>query len=153
MKRWMFSGMVAALIAVTGLAFAEAQGPWQPGQRPGGGPGMGGRGHGGPGGIARLADLSDEQRKQVQAIIDEERQSTEGRAAVVGLHRQLEAELLADVPDEQKIDTLRQQLVQAQSDALNRQIAVQRKIAQVLTPEQRAKLIENFEERRFGRRW
>lgn len=152
MKRWMFSGMVAALIAVTGLAFAEAQGPWQPGQRPGGSPGMGGRGHGGPGGIARLADLSDEQRKQVQAIIDEERQSTEGRAAVVGLHRQLEAELLADVPDEQKIDTLRQQLVQAQSDALNRQIAVQRKIAQVLTPEQRANVRERLAQGSRARR-
>ena len=152
MKRWMFSGMVAALIAVTGLACAEAQGPGHPGQRPGGGPGLGGRGHGGPGGLARLADLSDEQRKQVQAIIDEERQSTEGRAAVVGLHRQLEAELLADVPDEQKIDTLRQQLVQAQSDALNRQIAVQRKIAQVLTPEQRANVRERLAQGSRARR-
>ena len=151
MKRWMFSGIIAAVIAVTGFAFAEAQGPWQRGQRPGGGPGIG-RGSGGPGGIARLAELTDEQRKQVQAIVEEERPSTEGRAALMGLHRQLETELLADVPDDQKIETLRQQLVQAQSDALTRQIALQRKIVEVLTPEQRAKVRERLAEGPRARR-
>ena len=62
------------------------------------------------------------------------------------LHRQLEAELLADSPDDQKIETLREQLVQAQGDEVARQIALQRKIAGVLTAEQRAKARERLAE-------
>jgi Spy/CpxP family protein refolding chaperone len=67
------------------------------------------------------------------------------------LRRQLDAEILSDSPDEQQIDTLRQQLVQAHGEELSRQIALQRKIAQVLTPEQRATARERIEQPR-GRR-
>lgn len=151
MKRMLFNGLVAAVIGVAGFAFADAQGRGQRGPRPGDGPGFGGRG---PGGLARFADLTDEQRKQVQAILEEDRASRQGPPAAVTLHRQLEAEILADAPDEQKIDGLRQQLVQAQGEALARQVILQRRIAQVLTPEQRAKARERLTEgpRRRGER-
>ena len=137
MKRTFIGGVTAALIAIAGLTFAgqQAQEP-----RQGGGPGFGrgGPGRGGPGGFARLADLTDEQRQQVRAILEEDRESRQGPPPAATLHRQLEAALLADAPDDQAIEALRQQIVQAQGEALSRQIALQRKIAQVLTPEQRA---------------
>ena len=145
MKRMVFSGVVAVLIALAGFAFADAQGRGQRG--PGGGPGGPGFGRG-PGGLARFADLTDDQRKQVEAIREEDRASRQGPPAAVALYRQLEAEILADAPDEQKIDALRQQLAQAQAEALTQQIALQRKIAQVLTAEQRAKARERLAEGR-----
>jgi len=145
MKRTLFSGFVAGLIAVSAFALADAQGG--AGQRgPGGGPGGPGFGRGGPGGLARFADLTDDQRTQVQAILEEDRASRQGPPAAMALQRQLDAEILADVPDEQKIDTLRQQLVQAQTEAVARHIGLQRKIAQVLTAEQRAKARERLAE-------
>jgi Spy/CpxP family protein refolding chaperone len=148
MKRMVFNALLAALIGVSGFMLADAQDRGARGPRPGGGPGFAGRG---PGGLARFADLTEEQRKQVQAILDEDRASREGPPAVVTLHRELEAAILAEAPDEQKIETLRQQLVQAQSDEVARQIALQRKIAQVLTAEQRSKARERLEQAPRGR--
>lgn len=141
MKRVLFSTIVAVVVGVAGFSFASAQPDGQRG--PGFGPG--GRGRGGPGGfghLARIADLTDEQRAQVRSILDEERGTRQGPPPAAALRQQLEAEILADAPDDQKIDALRQQLVQAQGEALAKQIAVQRRIAQVLTPEQRAKARE-----------
>ena len=139
-KNALFSGLVAAVIGAAAFSMADAQGRGQRGPGPGG-PGFGGRG---PGGFERFADLTDEQRKQVEAIVQEERSSREGPPAAATLHRQLEAEILADAPDDQKIDTLRLQLIQAQGEELGRRINVQRKIAQILTPEQRAKARERL---------
>jgi Spy/CpxP family protein refolding chaperone len=140
----LFNRLVASLIGVTAFTFTGLQGQ---GRGPGG-PRPGGPGFGGPplGGFARLADLTDDQRQQVQAILEEERASHDGPPAAVRLHRELEAEILADVPDEQKIESLRQQLAQAQADAIARQVAVQRKIVQILTPEQRTKARERLAE-------
>ena len=134
MQKTVFNGLVAALIAVAAFSIANAQGGGPRGRGPGG-PGIGG-----PwlGGLARFVDLTDEQRKQIESIVDEDRASRQGPPAVVTLHRQLEAELLADSPDDQKVETLRQQLVQAQGDEVAHQITLQRKIAGVLTAEQRA---------------
>ena len=142
MKKTVFSGVVAVLVAVAAFSIASAQGGGPRGRGPGG------PGFGGPrlGALARFADLTDEQRKQIQSIVEEDRASREGPPAVVILHRQLEAELLADSPDDQKIETLRAQLVQAQGDEVARQIALQRKIAGVLTAEQRAKARERLAE-------
>jgi Spy/CpxP family protein refolding chaperone len=151
MKGALFNGIVAVLIAAAGFSMANAQGRGQRGPGPGGGPGGPGFGGRGPGGFERLADLTDEQRKQVQAILQEDRASREGPPAAVILHRQLEAEILADAPDNQKIDTLRQQLIQAQGEELAHRIQLQRKIAQVLTSEQRAKARERLAEGPRGR--
>ncbi|HZB25729.1 MAG TPA: periplasmic heavy metal sensor [Vicinamibacterales bacterium] len=143
MKRMLFSGLAAVLIAVAGFSYAvaqEADGP-QPRR---GGFGVGGWRGGGPGGIARFADLTEEQRAQVRAILQEERTSRQGAPGSVTTHRELQAEILADVPDEQKIDTLRRQLAEEHAASLQRGIALQRKIAQVLTPEQRTKARERL---------
>jgi Spy/CpxP family protein refolding chaperone len=151
MKRIVLSTFMVVVIGMAGFALADAQGP---GERRGGaaGPGFHGRGFGGPGGFARLADLTDEQRAQVRAIVEEHRGSPQGPPAAVALRQQLAAEILADVPDEQKIDTLRQQLLDAQGAALTTQIAVERKIAAVLTPEQRATARERLAQSPRGRR-
>ena len=141
MKKALFNASVAMLIAVAVFSIASAQGG-QRGRGPGG-PGFGGRGLEG---FARLADLTDDQRTQIEAIVQEDRASRNGPPAVVTIHRQLEAELLADSPDDQKIETLRQQLIQAQGDEVSHQIALQRKIAGVLTAEQRAKARERLEQ-------
>ena len=145
MKRTMWSVIVAVVLAVAAFSFADAQGRGQRGPRPDGGPGFG---RGGPGGFARFADLTDEQKKQVQAILEEERSSRQGPSAAMTIRRQLDAEILSDSPDEQKIDTLRQQLVQAHGEELSRQIAVQRKVAQILTAEQRATARERLDKPR-----
>jgi Spy/CpxP family protein refolding chaperone len=145
MKRTMWSVIVAVVLAVAAFGLADAQGRGQRGPRPDGGPGFG---RGGPGGFARFADLTDEQKKQVQAILEEERSSREGPPASMTIRRQLDAEILSDSPDEQKIDTLRLQLVQAHGEELSRQIAVQRRIAQVLTVEQRATARERLDKPR-----
>jgi Spy/CpxP family protein refolding chaperone len=147
MKRTLWSVIVAVVLAVAAFGFADAQGRQRSG-RPDFGPAFG---RGGPGGFARLADLTDDQKKQVHAILEEDRASRQGPPASVNVRRELEAEILADAPDEQKIDTLRQQLVQAHADELTRHIAVQRKIAQILTPEQRATGRERLQQPRARR--
>ncbi len=143
MKRMLFSGLAAAVIAVAGFSYAVAQegDATQPRR---GGFGTGGWRGGSPAGIARLAELTEEQRTQVRAILQEERASRQGAPASVTTHRELQAEILADVPDEQKIDTLRRQLAEEHAASLQRRIALERKIAQVLTPEQRAKARERL---------
>ena len=54
------------------------------------------------------------------------------------LRRALDLELLADAPNALKIEELKQQIAASAIESLNRQIAVQQRINQVLTPEQRA---------------
>jgi protein CpxP len=149
MKKLAFSTVVAAIVGVAAFSLADAQD--QRSGRPGGpgfGPGFGGRG---PMSIARLVDLTDAQRAQIRTILQQSREAREGAPAGVALHRQLEAELLADAPDDQKIDSLRQQLVQAHAEGLSRQIELQKQIAQVLTPEQRAKAREELAKAPEGR--
>ena len=148
MKRTLWSVIVALVLAAAAFSFADAQGRGPRGQRPDVGPAFG---RGGPGALARMADLTDEQKKQVQTILEEDRASRQGPPASMTLRRDLEAEILSDSPDEQKIETLRQQLVQAQGEELSRHIAVQRKIAQVLTTEQRATARERLSQPRPGR--
>ena len=147
MKKILFRGLIAALVAVAAFSIASAQGGGPRGRGPGG------PGFGGPwlGGLARSADLTDEQRQQIKAIVDEDRTSRQGPPASMTVRRQLEAELLADTPDDQKIDALRQQLVQAQGEEIAQHIALQRKIAAVLTAEQRAKARERLAQAPQGR--
>ena len=142
MKSMIKSAVVGAVAAafVASVAVAQSQGPGPQG-RGGRGPGMGG-----PGGPARglLQGLSEEQRRQVKAIMDEGRDAQHGPAADVKLRRDLEAELLADTPNDQKIEDLKQQILLAQAEALSRHISVQKRVAQVLIAEQRAKARERL---------
>ena len=152
MKSVLLSGIVAGMMGVVGFAVSDGQERGQRGPGRPGGPGFGGPGRGG---FARLADLTDDQKKQVQAILEEDRASRQGPPASAALHRQLESEILADAPDDQKIDALRQQLIQAEGEELARRIALQRKIAGILTADQRAKARERLAEgpRERGQRW
>lgn len=147
MKSMMTSAIVGAVAAafVASVAVAQGQGPGPQG-RGGRGPGMGGPG--GPGGRGMMPGvmqgLTEEQRQQVKAIMDEQRAGQQGPPADAKLRRDLEAELLADAPNDQKIEDLKQQILVAQADGLARHIAVQKRIAQVLTAEQRAKARERL---------
>ena len=112
--------------------------------------GFGGRGRGGLlGGV--MADLTDQQREQVKAILEAERQAGV-HGEVMKLRQALELELLADAPNAQKIEELKQQILSAQSASQARHISVQQKINQVLTAEQRAKARERIAQRAEGRR-
>jgi protein CpxP len=104
--------------------------------------------------MLRGVDLTDEQKASIKAIHEAERQDRTGPPADMALRRELEAEVFAEAPDAQKIATLQQQLVQAQTERLAHEIAVQQKVAAVLTAEQRSKIRERLSqpppERRGG---
>jgi len=147
MKSMIKTAVVGAVAAafVASVAVAQGQGPGMQGRGRGqGGPG----GFGGPGGRgpmpAVMQGLTEEQRNQVKAIMDEQREGQDGPPADAKLRRDLEAELLAEVPNDQRIEDLKQQILVAQAEGLSRHIAVQKRIAQVLTAEQRAKARERL---------
>lgn len=149
MKTMLKTGIVGAIAAVFVASVAVADGQ-QPQRR---GPGMGGPG--GPGGRGFgpgiLRGLTEDQRAQVKAIHEEVRGDQQGRRGDMELRRQLEAELLADVPNDGKIEELKSQLLSAQAEGLTKHIEVQKRIAQVLTPEQRAKAREQLAQAPEGR--
>ena len=108
---------------------------------PGGPGGMGGRM--GPVAIP-FEDLTEEQRQQIKAIMDEQREGEQGPPADMKLRQALEMELLADAPNDQKIQELKAQVDAASAEQLAKHIAIQRKVNQILTAEQRAKARENI---------
>jgi len=116
----------------------------QQGRRGGpGGPGGPGGGRMGPVAIP-FEDLSEEQRQQIKAIMDEQREGEPGPPADMKARQALEMELLADAPNDQKIQELKAQVDAASAEQLAKHIAIQRKVNQILTPEQRAKARENI---------
>lgn len=150
-KTAVVGAVAAAFVASVAVAGSHRTGDQQPpqgqgmGQRrggPGGPGGPGGRGFGG----AIYADLTEQQREQIKAIHDAARESQSGPPADAKLRQQLELELLADAPNDQTIETLKQQIAAAQLEGLTRHIAVQKQISQILTAEQRAKARERIAE-------
>lgn len=146
MRNVIKTGIVAAVTAVfvASVAVAGGQGPGQgQGRR---GPGFGGPG--GPGGRgmipAVMQELTEEQRGQVRAILQEQREGQEAPRADAKLRHELQLELLADVPNDLRIEELKGQIAAAQAQGLDRHIAIQKRIAQVLTAEQRAKARERL---------
>jgi len=138
MKRFAYSALVAAVVGLGAFALADAQD--QAGQQPRW------RGPGGRMGppFVPFDDLTDVQREQIRTILEEDRQSRQDIPAGMSLRRQLHAELLADAPDEERIASLQQQIGQAAAESLAREVALQKRIAQVLTAEQRAKARERL---------
>jgi Spy/CpxP family protein refolding chaperone len=147
----------ALSLAAFSLADAQAQGQGQPRQGQaadvsgqGVRRGPGGRGGGFLFGL-RGVDLTEEQRARIRAIHEAERQggSSTGRrgGADAGLRATLQAELLADVPDAHRIAELQQQLAEAHAAHLAREVAIQQKVAQVLTADQRAELRDRLARR------
>lgn len=157
MKRLTLSIVMTGVLALAAYSFAGAHG--DRGLRgfgspslfqDGAGPGGPDRGRGPRGGgmfSLRGIELTDDQKAQIKALHDAERADRQGPPAVASLHRELQAELFADNPDAQKVGALQQQLAQAQAAQLSRQIALEQKLAQILTAEQRAQVRERFASR------
>jgi periplasmic protein CpxP/Spy len=139
MKRTLWSTVAALAIAAAVAIPAVAQ-PQRSGQR-GGGPGFGGRG--GPFPVLRGLTLNDAQREQIRSITQQQRTDDNSpQRKVADLNKQLHLAILADAPDLQKIDELKTSIAAATAEALTAQVDVQTRIAQVLTPEQRAQARE-----------
>ncbi|CAN5653856.1 hypothetical protein BH18ACI5_BH18ACI5_23410 [soil metagenome] len=143
-----------ASVAVAGTTFNDdrKQGPGtvQGRQAGPGGPGRPGGPGGGRMGLAGVAieDLTEDQRQQIKAIMDEQRPAEgEDGPADMKLRQALETELLADAPNDQKIQELKGQIDVASAERLARHISVQKRVNQILTPEQRAKARERIEKR------
>ena len=136
MKRAIWSSIVIIVFAAAATIPAIAQPPQ----------GRGGPGRGGPGGpmpMLRGLDLTEAQREQVRALAAERRNQGENPGRKVAeLERQLRLAVFADTPDLQKIDELKTAIAAATSEALAARIDLESRIAQVLTPEQRAKARE-----------
>jgi Spy/CpxP family protein refolding chaperone len=144
--RTLWTTLAAVLIGALALVTvaAQAQEPRQPApDRQAHGRVFGpGRGMGLGPGLARL-NLTEQQREQIHAIRQEARSSSEAPETNVGaLQRELRAAIFADTPDHAKIDQLKASIAEAQASALDARIAVDLKIAAVLTPEQRAQARE-----------
>lgn len=154
MKRLTLSVVGAAVLGLAAYTLAGAQAAGQTErQGPGRGFGIAGRGPGGPGGpvfgrgpmmLLRDVELSDQQKEEIRTILKAEADGRQGPPAEAALQRQLQAELYADNPDLQKLDSIQQQLTQAEAARLAKRVEIEQKIAAVLTPEQRAQVREKL---------
>jgi protein CpxP len=136
MKRTIWSAMAALVLAAAVAIPAIAQAP-QGGRGPGRGPGFDGALP-----ILRGLNLSDAQREQIRALTEAQRTAENPRRNLMDLERQLQAALLADSPDQPRIDDLKNSIAAASAADLTARIELQSRIAQVLTPEQRAQARE-----------
>ena len=120
---------------------AQGQGPgggFQPGQR------MGGPGRGGPGGpivpgLNRL-DLSQAQRDQLHAIMEQERQGENPGEKLRQAEQALHAAVFGETPDPQAIESAKAALNAAHAAELDHRVELMQKIGQVLTQAQREEL-------------
>jgi periplasmic protein CpxP/Spy len=121
-----------------------------------GGPGgPDGRGRGGdqrPGGIPFLQGikLTEEQREQVRAIMEEGRTDTPPDARLRELQGQLLLAILADAPDAAAIDAIKAQVSAEEAAMLAHRVSVETRIAQILTAEQRAQARAEIGKHRIG---
>jgi Spy/CpxP family protein refolding chaperone len=149
MRNVIKTGIVAAVTAVfvASVAVAGGQGPGQ-GQGQRRGPGFGGPGGvGGRGMIPGIMqELTEEQRGQVRAILQEQRGGQQGPPADAKLRHALQLELLAEVPNDLKIEELKAQIAAALAQVLDRNLADQKQIALLLTAAQRAMARERLGE-------
>ncbi len=132
-----YKAMVAAVAAVallaTGISFAQAPGG---GMRPGGPPEQGMRGPRG-GGLEKL-NLTDEQRQQLQQLMQAEREANKEIAGTMPeLQRQLQEAIFLGKGD---VSVIAQQINELQAKMLAARIAHQQKVSAILTPEQRQEM-------------
>lgn len=136
MKRTIWSSVVVLVLAAAAAIPVLAQPP-----QGRGGPGRGMAGVPMP--ILRGLDLTDAQREQIRALTAERRSQGENPGRTVAdLDRQLRLAVFADTPDLQKIDELKSAIAAATAEQLTARIDLESRIAQVLTPEQRARARE-----------
>ena len=129
------AAIAAAALLATGIGFAQAPGGAAP--RPGGGPPeqrmRGPRG----GGLEKL-NLSDEQRQQLQQLMQAEREANREIAGrMPELQSQLQEAIFLGKGD---LNAIAEQINAAQAKMLQARIAHQQKVAGILTPEQREQM-------------
>lgn len=150
MKRTLW--MTIVVVALAGVVAIPMTAQQRQGRGFGPGMGMGpgeGRGPGGPGrmgggpmALLRGIQLTDAQREQIRAIMDEHREDApDGK--VRDLNEQLQLAILADTPDTAKIDELKTAIAAGAAEALARRVDVESKVVQILTPAQRAQARKN----------
>ncbi len=103
--------------------------------------GKGSRGdHGGPWSFRALS-LSQDQKDQVRALWrDGWDKMAPQRDQLEQLRRELHTEALAESPDDSKIQDLKQRAAALQSELLGAHVDLERRMATLLTPEQRQTL-------------
>src|SRR5258708_309457 len=138
----------AALALSLGALPLLAQGP---GRQDTGGPGRGGPGglsgpgmRGGPAGMLRMIhvlNLTDPQREQLRALIEDNRPPEDPGAGIRDAEQKLHAAVLADTPDLQAIESLKAALTRAHAAMLEHRVEMMQKVAQILTPAQKQELL------------
>jgi protein CpxP len=88
--------------------------------------------------MLRGLDLTDAQKDQIKTLMEQRRTGEGSRRNLMDLERQLQTAILADAPDQQKIDELKGSIASASAQELAARIELESRIAQILTPEQRA---------------
>jgi len=140
-RRTTLAALVIALSlgALPLLAHGSGSGS-QPGQQRMGGPGRGGPGGPLPG-LGRL-DLSDAQREQLRAIMEQERQGDHPGQKVREAEQTLHAAVFSDAPNPQAIESAKAALNAAQAAELDHRIELMQRVGQILTPAQRQQLAQ-----------
>jgi Spy/CpxP family protein refolding chaperone len=92
--------------------------------------------------MVRHLDLTDAQREQLRALVEEGRPGGEPGAPMRAAEQKLHAALLADTPDPQAIESLKAALNSAHAAELEQRVAMMQKVAQILTPAQRQQLLQ-----------
>ena len=141
MKRMIWSSIAAIVLAAAVAIPVIAQPPQGGGGR---GPGRGGVGApGAPLPLLRELNLTDAQREQIRTMTEQRRATgADPRRKIVDLDRQLQAAIFADTPDPQKIGELKNAVAAASAEELAARVELQSRIAEILTPEQRAQARE-----------
>jgi periplasmic protein CpxP/Spy len=135
MKRTLWSSIAVVVVAAAAIPVLA--------QAPQGRGGSGRGGFGGPMLFMRGLNLTDAQREQIRALTDERRNQAENPGRKVAeLDHQLRLAVLADTPDLQKVEELKTAIAAAAAEQLSARIELESRIAQVLTPEQRAQARE-----------
>lgn len=128
--------LVVSMCLILGVASAAIA---QSGRQGHGGPGFGGPG--GPGGMLAMLhqlNLTDAQKQQIKAMMDENRPAQPPQ--LPDLERQLHVAVLSG--DTASVETLKTQLNEAHAQELNQRIEMLQRLAQILTPEQKQQLVE-----------
>jgi Spy/CpxP family protein refolding chaperone len=149
MKQTIWSSIAAIVLAAAVAIPVIAQPPQRGGGRgPGRGPAPGALFF-----VLRELNLTDAQREQIRTLTTERRDQGESPSRKVAeLRHQLQAAVFADAPDQQKIDELKNSIAAATSAEPAARIDLETRIAQILTPEQRAKARDAFRNNSGGPR-
>ena len=113
-RRYSLAAVALAVASLVTIPVVAQQGPPMRG-------GRGGFGPGGPGPMPMLRDLdlTDAQREQIRAISEAQRDKGPGPGAKLAeLQKSLQLAILADAPDQQKLEELKASIAAANAEEL-----------------------------------